>query len=61
MSVKEAAKRIGISRSLCYQLVAERRIPHRRVGGKGRRGRIVIEEEDIRAFMESCRREAVAG
>lgn len=60
MTAKQAAERLGISKSLLYQLVAEKRLPHRRIGGKGRRGKIVIEEEDVRAFMEGCKVEVGA-
>jgi excisionase family DNA binding protein len=34
LTVAAAAKRIGVSSSKIYQLVAERRIAHFRVGGK---------------------------
>lgn len=61
MNAIEAAKRLGISRSLLYQLIKEKRLPHRRIGAKGRRGKIIIAEEDVIAFLDSVRREAVAG
>ena len=35
LSVTEAAERIGVSESLVYQWVEERRIPHYRLAGKG--------------------------
>ena len=61
MDVKQAAKRLGISVSLCYALCEEKRLPHRRFGRKGRRGRIVIREEDILKFEESAKVEAESG
>jgi len=50
MTVTEAARKIGISTSKLYQLVAARRIAHYRVGGK-----IVFSEDDITSFLASCR------
>ena len=50
MTVTEAAKKIGISTSKLYQLVAARHIAHYRVGGK-----IVFSEGDITSFQTSCR------
>ena len=55
MTVSEASKRIGISGSKLYQLVAARRIAHYRVGGK-----ILFMEEDVVAYLASCRVGAVA-
>lgn len=54
MTVKEAAKRIGISASKLYQLVGARVISHYRVGGK-----IVFAEADIDAYLATCRVGAV--
>jgi excisionase family DNA binding protein len=50
MNVQEAARRIGVSRSKLYQLVASRRIAHYRVGAK-----ILFADEDIRAYVNACR------
>ncbi len=58
MTVKEAARRLGLSPSLIYQLCNERLLPHYRLGGKGKRGAIRIEEADLSAFLASCRQEA---
>jgi len=49
MTVAEAAKRIGVSASKLYQLVAARRIAHYRIDGK-----IVFSEEDVASYLESC-------
>jgi excisionase family DNA binding protein len=51
----EAADRLGVSLSLIYQLCAERRLPHYRIGGDRRRGKIVIDEKDLDAFLAGCR------
>ena len=33
----------------------ERRLPHLRLGGRGKRGRILINVDDLDAFLASCR------
>jgi excisionase family DNA binding protein len=60
LTPREAARRAGCSLSLIYQLCDERRLPHYRLGGRGRRGRILIEESDLDAFLAGCRVEADA-
>jgi excisionase family DNA binding protein len=55
LTVRQAAKRASVSSSLIYEWCAEKRLPHLRLGKKGRRGRVLIEETDLAAFMESCR------
>jgi len=50
MTIAETAKRLEISRSKLYALVAARRIAHYRVGGK-----ILFFEDDVVAFLASCR------
>lgn len=54
LTPKEAATRIGVSVSLVYEWCAQKRLRHYRFGGKGKRGRILIEESDLAAFLESC-------
>lgn len=49
-SVREAAKKLGISRSKLYELVERREVSYFRVGGK-----ILFEESDLRAFLDTCR------
>jgi excisionase family DNA binding protein len=46
MTIMQAAKKIGISASKLYQLVAARQIAHYRVGGK-----IIFGEDDIASFL----------
>lgn len=54
----EAAEKAGISQSLICQLCDERRIAHYRVGGKGKRGKILISASDLNRFLEENRIEA---
>lgn len=58
LTASQAAKLAGVSRSLIYQLCEERRLPQLRLGSKGHRGRILIEESDLIAFLERCRVES---
>lgn len=55
MTIAEASIKIGISSSKLYQLVAARQIAHYRIGGK-----IVFSEQDVVAYLQSCRVGAVA-
>ena len=54
MTVTEAATKIGISPSKLYQLASARAIAHYRIGGK-----IVFFDQDIAAYLASCRVGAV--
>lgn len=54
LTAKQAADRARVSVSLIYQWCAERRLRHLRVGARGRRGKILIEEEDLEAFLLAC-------
>jgi excisionase family DNA binding protein len=58
MTVKQFAQKAEISLSLAYQLIAEGRVPHRRIGSRGRRGAIRVTEEDFQRFIESTRAQA---
>jgi excisionase family DNA binding protein len=55
LSVKAAAKKIGVSRALIYQLCAEGTLPHYRLGGKGKRGKIVIDPNELEAYFRARR------
>lgn len=55
ITVKQAAERAGVSPALVYQLCDERRLTHFRVGGRGRRGKILIDPEDLEAFLATCK------
>lgn len=58
LTVKEAARRKCLSPQLVYLWCHEGRLAHYRLGGRGRRGRILIEEADLDAFLKSCKVEA---
>jgi len=58
VTIKQAAERTGLSTSLLYQICAERRLPHFRLGREGKRGKILIEEVDLEAFLAAARIEA---
>jgi excisionase family DNA binding protein len=57
VTVKVAAERLEISQSLVYRLVEEGRMLCVRIGARGRRGKIIIREQDIEAFLKTCRPE----
>lgn len=57
LTARQAAERAGVSLSLVYLLCEERRLPHYRIGSEGKRGRILIDAEDLDRFIEACRRE----
>ena len=59
MTVKQFADKAEISLSLAYLLIAEGRVPHRRIGQRGRRGAIRITEEDFQTFIESTKTQEV--
>lgn len=54
LNISETAKRIGVSSSKLYQLVSARAISHYRIGGK-----IVFSDQDVDAYLQSCRVGAV--
>src|SRR6266487_1084441 len=53
LTPKQAAERAGVSPALIYLWCAERRLRHLRAGGRGRRGRILIDRADLDAFLKS--------
>jgi excisionase family DNA binding protein len=55
MTVKTFAEKAEISLSLAYALISEGSVPHRRIGQRGRRGKIIIREEDLQAFLEKTK------
>lgn len=56
MTVAEAAKVIGCSDRLVYQLCAARRLGHRRVGLGA--GKVVIDPADVAEYLSRTRVEA---
>ncbi len=55
LTVKTAAEKLGVSETLVYGWCASGQLVHLRLGGKGKRGAIRIEEADLAAFLASCR------
>jgi excisionase family DNA binding protein len=53
LKVLQVAEHLQTSPALVYQLCAEKKIPHVRVGMG--RGAIRIDEADLAAFIETCR------
>lgn len=58
LSVKAAAARAGVCVAIVYGWVAARVLPHFRVGAVGKRGKIVIAEADLDAFLQQLRVQA---
>ncbi len=58
LTPKGAALVAGVSVSLIYQWCEERRLAHYRCGTKGRRGRILIDRDELLQFLRQCRVEA---
>ena len=53
LTVREVSQRLKLSPAYVYQLVAERKIGHIRIGCG--RGAIRIMEEDLQAFLAECK------
>ena len=53
--VKRAAAYAGVCASVIYGLCAAQALQHYRIGGRGRRGKIIIHKADLDAFLASCR------
>jgi excisionase family DNA binding protein len=58
LTPRQAAAQLGVSVSLIYQLCRQSALRHYRIGGIGRRGRIVIDEADFRSYQAACCKEA---
>jgi excisionase family DNA binding protein len=50
VSAKQAAKFLGVSASLLYELVSSREIAHHRI-----RSKLLFDESDLAAFKQRCR------
>lgn len=55
LTPKQAAARVGVSVSLVYQWCQEGLFEYLRLGGIGKRGRVMIETESFERFLESCK------
>jgi excisionase family DNA binding protein len=58
LDVKSAAKRLGVSKSLCYLLIERGLLGCYRIG-TGRRGILRVTEAQIEAYLETRRQDAV--
>lgn len=57
LTPKQAAVRAVVSLSLVYQWCQEGALVHYRVGRSGKRGHIRIDEADLVAFLDGCKKE----
>jgi excisionase family DNA binding protein len=55
LTPKQAAQRAGVSVGLIYGWCESKQLAHYRAGVKGRRGKILIAEADLEAFMQTLR------
>ncbi len=55
LTPKQVAERIGVSVSLVYQWCHDGLIEHMRLGGQGKRGKLLIDPESLDHFLESCK------
>jgi excisionase family DNA binding protein len=53
LTVKEVSERLRVSASLVYSWCEDQLLPHYRMGGKAKRGKILIEEAALSAFLQS--------
>lgn len=51
LTVKEAAQKLRVSKSLVYEWCKDRRLAHVRLGRNGKRGRILIRIDDLHRLM----------
>jgi excisionase family DNA binding protein len=57
LTVKVAAAQLGVSESLIYDWCDAGILAHYRFGRQGRRGKILIDEVELGAFVAACRQE----
>jgi excisionase family DNA binding protein len=55
VTVRAAAKRLKVSPALVYQWCSEGSLPHYRLGGNGKRGKILIDPAELEAFFQARR------
>ena len=55
LTVAEAALRLHISQKIVRGWIKEGRLVHYRMGAKGKRGKILIKEEDLDLLLESLK------
>jgi excisionase family DNA binding protein len=52
LTVKAAAQRAGVCTSVVYAWCAAGQLPHYRLGLPGRRGKVLIDEDDLDEFLD---------
>jgi excisionase family DNA binding protein len=55
LTVTESARRAGVSTGVVYAWIAAKLLPVYRLGMPGKRGKVLIEESDLEAFLASCK------
>jgi excisionase family DNA binding protein len=58
LTPKIAAEKIKCSIGLVYQLCREGSLPCFRIGGRRKRGKLLIREDELEAFLSRCRQGA---
>lgn len=53
LTVKAAAQKASVSKSLIYALVRQNRLKHYRIGVRGK-GKILIDESDLEEMIAAC-------
>lgn len=56
LTVQQAAQRANVSVALVYVWCSSGQLAHYRLGAKGKRGGIRIDDVDLTAFLASCRK-----
>jgi excisionase family DNA binding protein len=57
LTVQQAAEQIGVSGSLIYEWCHAGLLPHYRFGRPGRRGKVMIDSDELAAFVAGCHRD----
>jgi excisionase family DNA binding protein len=57
LTINDVVKKLEgkIAKSTLYEAVEQKRIAHYRISGTGRRGKILIDEADLEAWLEEQR------
>jgi excisionase family DNA binding protein len=58
LTPKQVAAKVQVSVSLVYQWVKTGRVECLRLGGRGKRGKVLIFPESLDRFLESCKQQA---
>lgn len=58
LSVNMIRDRCGVSKALIYSWIESGALPHYRFGRKGRRGKIMVQEDELEGFLAGMRGQA---